>query len=189
MAAGTTHLRSDALDNRERVLTAARALFAERGVDVGVREIARAAGVGPATVYRRFPTKQALVEAAFGREMADCEAIVARGCAAGDPWEGLVSVVRELVVLNSRNLGFVVALAPDARTGEAIAAQRRELHRMLADLTRRAQAAGRVRADFGVADLVLLLRAGRGLSASTPQARDADARRFADLALDAIRAR
>ena len=58
-------LRADAEDNRERVLEAARELFAERGLDVPLREVARRAGVGPATLYRRFPTKQSLVDAAF----------------------------------------------------------------------------------------------------------------------------
>ncbi|QUF08348.1 TetR/AcrR family transcriptional regulator [Actinosynnema pretiosum subsp. pretiosum] len=183
------HLRSDALDNRDRVLATARALFAERGLAVGVREIARAAGVGPATLYRRFPTKQALVEAAFSLEMADCERIVVEACAVEDPWEGLVSALRELILLTTRNLGFVVSFAPDEETGEAITAQRRALHRMLADLARRAQAAGRLRPDVGVDDLVLLLRAGRGLAAGGPEAGGADARRFAALALDALRAR
>ncbi|MEU8275292.1 helix-turn-helix domain-containing protein [Microbispora bryophytorum] len=62
-------LRSDALDNRERILDAARALFAAEGLDVPMREIARRAGVGPATLYRRFPTKQLLVTEVFTDEM------------------------------------------------------------------------------------------------------------------------
>ncbi|CAM3337706.1 helix-turn-helix domain-containing protein [Kibdelosporangium persicum] len=58
-------LRSDARDNRDRILVAARTAFAADGIDVPMREIARRAGVGPATLYRRFPTKEALVTAAF----------------------------------------------------------------------------------------------------------------------------
>ena len=66
----TQMLRADAQENRDRILAAARALFAERGLDVGMREIARRAGVGPATLYRRFPTKQALIDEAFAVELA-----------------------------------------------------------------------------------------------------------------------
>ena len=58
-------LRSDARDNRERILDAARAVFAAEGLNVPMREIARRAGVGPATLYRRFPTKEMLVTEAF----------------------------------------------------------------------------------------------------------------------------
>lgn len=65
-------LRADAQDNRDRVLEAARALFAERGIDVTMRQIARRADVGPATLYRRFPTKQILVDEAFEYELRSC---------------------------------------------------------------------------------------------------------------------
>ena len=63
MAQEVTHnLRADAQENRDRILDAARALFSERGLDVSMREVARCAEVGPATLYRRFPTKQALID-------------------------------------------------------------------------------------------------------------------------------
>ena len=78
-------LRSDALDNRERILDAARAVFAAEGLDVPMREIARRAGVGPATLYRRFPTKQALAAEAFTDQMHACHAIVEEGLADPDP--------------------------------------------------------------------------------------------------------
>src|ERR1700729_80765 len=67
-------LRSDARDNRELILDAARALFAAEGLNVPMREIARRAGVGPATLYRRFPTKEMLVTEAFADQMLACHA-------------------------------------------------------------------------------------------------------------------
>ena len=76
-------LRSDARDNRELILDAARRAFAAEGLDVPMREIARRAGVGPGTLYRRFPTKEMLVTEAFTDEMCACHAIVERG--AGRP--------------------------------------------------------------------------------------------------------
>ena len=79
-------LRSDALDNRERILDAARAVFAADGLDVPMREIARRAGVGPATLYRRFPTKQTLATEAFTEQMHACHAIVQEGLADATSW-------------------------------------------------------------------------------------------------------
>lgn len=69
-------LRSDALDNRERILDAARAAFAAEGMNVPMREIARRAGVGPATLYRHFPAKQMLATKAFTDQLCACRAIV-----------------------------------------------------------------------------------------------------------------
>ena len=82
-------LRSDARDNRELILEAARALFATGGLNVPMREIARRAGVGPATLYRRFPTKEMLVTEALAGQMRACHAIVDEGLAEPDPWPGL----------------------------------------------------------------------------------------------------
>ena len=70
-------LRSDALDNRERILDAARAAFAAEGMNVPMREIARRAGVGPATFYRHFPAKQTLATEAFTDQLCACRVIVA----------------------------------------------------------------------------------------------------------------
>lgn len=76
VTANLTHnLRSDARDNRDRIMAVARDAFAE-GLDVPMRELARRAGVGPATLYRRFPAKEALVVEAFSEQMAACTAAV-----------------------------------------------------------------------------------------------------------------
>jgi AcrR family transcriptional regulator len=81
-------LRSDARDNRELILDAARRIFAAEGLDVPMREIARRAGVGPATLYRRFPTKEKLITEAFTGQIRTCHAIVDEGLADPDPWHG-----------------------------------------------------------------------------------------------------
>lgn len=188
MGADVTQLRADARDNRERILEAASDLFAERGLAVGMREIARRADVGPATLYRRFPTKQAVVEEAFGAEMDTCRRIVVDACDDPDPWQGFVRAVTGLIDLNTRNRGFVDAfIAAQPATGRLVE-HRRELLRMLDDLARRAQRAGDVRADFTIEDLALVLQAGRGLAPARGRAREAQARRFAVLLIDAFRA-
>ena len=180
-------LRVDARENRDRVLDAARELFAERGIDVTMRDIARRAEVGPATLYRRFPTKRALIDEAFASEMRECRAIVVEGSADPDPWHGFSSVIERITELNARNHGFVDAFLSANPEFERIATHRASLFRMLTDLAGRAQRAGGLRADFVMDDVLLLLLAGRGL-ASMPKERRVDAaRRFAALVIDALR--
>jgi AcrR family transcriptional regulator len=184
----TQILRSDAQDNRDRILAAARTLFSERGLDVGMREVARHAEVGPATLYRRFPTKQSLIDEAFEVEMRTCRAIVEEGSADPDPWHGFTSVIERLTVLNVRNRGFVDAFLPLAPGSAAFAQHRRELLRILDGLATRAREQGALRPDFVIDDLVLMLLAGRGLGFASASRRDAAARRFAGLVIDSFRA-
>jgi AcrR family transcriptional regulator len=180
-------LRADARDNRDRILTAARSLFAEHGLDVGMREIARRAGVGPATLYRRFPTKQAVIEEVFAVELRACRRIVVEGCQDPDPWYGFSSVVRRLIALHVRNRGFVDAFTSTKSADSPLAAHRRELLRMLDGLARRAQRSGDLRSDFVIDDLVLVLVAGRGLTDVGAWTRESAAQRFAALMLAAFR--
>ncbi|WP_127507219.1 TetR/AcrR family transcriptional regulator [Actinoplanes solisilvae] len=174
-------LRSDARDNRDRVLEAARSLFSEQGLGVPMREIARRARVGPATLYRRFPTKQALIDEAFADELRACSSIVRDGCADPDPWRGLRSIVSEVTELNAGNQGFVDAFTTAHPDAVDFAAHRAGMLRSLAGLFRRAKEAGELREDVVLEDLLLMLRAGRGLPAEA-------ARRFGALALEAFRA-
>src|ERR1700754_5178729 len=98
-------LRADAQRNLERILEAAREAFAERGLDVGMEELARRAGVGKATCFRRFPTKHALVLAVFEGFVEEAEALAERA-AAEEPWDSL----REYMIghgrFQSANAGF-----------------------------------------------------------------------------------
>jgi AcrR family transcriptional regulator len=181
-------LRSDARDNRDRVLAAARELFAERGLDVTMRDIARRAGVGPATLYRRFPTKRDIVEAAFHEEVRTCRQIVEDGCDDPDPWRGFCSVIDKISVLNVGNQGFVTAFTGTPSDTDILAAHRTSVLKDLSALTRRAKVAGTLRSDFVINDLVLVLLAGRGLASLPPAERQSAARRFATLAIDAFRA-
>jgi len=184
----TQMLRSDARDNRDRLLEAARELFSERGLDVPMREIARRAQVGPATLYRRFPTKQALIDEAFTDELRACAGIVRDGCADPDPWRGLCAIVHELTELNARNRGFVQAFTSSYPEAVSFTAHRERLLRSLAGLCRRARQAGALRADAVLDDLILIFMAGRAMASVPAKVRPAAARRFAALALEALRA-
>ncbi|NUR26550.1 MAG: TetR/AcrR family transcriptional regulator [Catenulispora sp.] len=183
-----THLlRVDARENRDRVLAAARELFAESGLEVTMRQIARRADVGPATLYRRFPTKRDLVLEAFEDELAECGSIVYDGAADPDPWRGFCDVVERVLLLNARNQGFTDAFMSAHPDVVDFAAHREELGRVVAAVIRRAQDAGRLRPDFAFDDFALILLAGRGLTAAPASTRDAAVRRFAAFVIDGLR--
>lgn len=181
-------LRSDAQDNRNRVLEAARELFAEAGLDVTMRQIARRAKVGPATLYRRFPTKQALILEAFMDELRACRGIVQDAAKDPDPWRGFCSVIERITVLNARNQGFTDAFLATYPSAMDFAAHRAEMAREFTAIVRHAKATGQLRADFVFDDFVLVLLAGRGLTTAPAEARSAAARRFAALAIEGFRA-
>ncbi|MEU9356197.1 helix-turn-helix domain-containing protein [Streptomyces griseoloalbus] len=179
-------LRSDALDNRERILEAARALFATEGLDVPMREIARHAGVGPATLYRRFPAKRTLVAEAFAEEVRACHAIVEEGLADPDPWRGFRRVIEKTCELHIRSLGFTeafMAAYPDAMD---FATDRARMLGSVAELARRAQKTGDLRPDFVPDDLVLVLMAHRGIHTTSTATRQAASRRFAALMIQSF---
>lgn len=146
--------------------------------------------MGPATLYRRFPVKRELVLAAFMDEFRACTAIVREASADPDPWRGFCGVIEAVTVLNARNQGFTDAFIAAYPGAVDVAAHRAELTRELAAISRRAKAAGDLRADFTLDDfvLVLVLLAGRGLAALPAADRAAAARRFAAVALDGLRA-
>jgi AcrR family transcriptional regulator len=179
-------LRSDALDNRELILDAARALFAAEGLNVPMRVIARRAGVGPATLYRHFPTKETLVTEAFAEEMRACRAIVDEGLAAPDPWHGFCLVIEKICALHARNRGFTAAFMTAYPGAADFAALRRHSLSSAAELARRAKEAGHLRSDFVLDDLILVFMANDGIRAASPAARVAASRRFAALAIQAF---
>ncbi len=181
-------LRSDARDNRERILAVARLAFAAEGLDVPIREIARRAEVGPATVYRHFPTKEVLLAEVFAEQLTLCSEIVADGLAAADPWQGFRLVVERLLEMHALDRGFSRAFTSRLPREAGFAADRDRTLRLLRDLIRRAKEAGGLRADFVLEDLVLALMANEGIRADSPEARAAASRRFAALMLQSFQA-
>src|SRR4051794_29857649 len=83
-------LRKDAARNRERLIAAGRDLFAQRGLDATLNDVAHHAGVGVATAYRRFTNKEELIEAIWRQQVDELEAILHEALATPDPWDGLV---------------------------------------------------------------------------------------------------
>ena len=162
-------LRADARRNRERVLTAAREAFAESGYGVPLDAIAARAGVGPGTVYRHFPTKEALFEAVTVARVRELVVLASAGAEAADLGAALDALLGRIAeeAVAKRDL-------PDALGGvgeAAVAVARTELHRALDRLLVRARAAGAVRAGIGAAELLALLK---GLLQAVQESADPD---------------
>jgi AcrR family transcriptional regulator len=187
-AATPQPLRADAVANRRRLVAAARAVFAERGLDAPLDEIARRAGVGNATLYRRFPTRDALLAAAFEDRLAEYARAAAAALRAPDPWTGFCGYVARVCAMQAADHGVRDVLTMTFPSAKALEAQRDRAYGAFVELVRRAQAAGHLRADFVPEDVVLVLMANagivRGLGAAAPQA----SARFVALVLDACRA-
>ncbi|ORI20034.1 TetR family transcriptional regulator [Rhodococcus sp. 1163] len=184
----TQILRTDASANRDRILEVAREVFAAEGLGVSMREVARRAEVGPATLYRRFPTKKDLILEAFLDEFRICRDIVRTGCANPDAWQGFCSVIDHISELNAQNQGFTEAFIAEYPDAVDLESHRGETLRAFADLALRAKQQGELRQDFVVDDFVLILMANRGLSTAPPEVRTRAARRFAAMMTDALHA-
>src|ERR1700689_1118757 len=153
-----------------------------------MREIARRAGVGPATLYRHFPTKETLVTEALAGQMHACRAIVDEGLADPDPWHGFCLGIERICELHARNRGFTAAFITAFPNAMDFAADREYALRSIAGLARRARDAGRLRPDFVLDDLILMLMANSGIRATSTAAAVAASRRFAALAIQAFQA-
>ena len=157
MEAHVRPLRADAARNRARVLDAARSAFAEAGLDVGVEEIARRAGVGKGTLYRRFPTKEALVCAIFEDILLEFERVAAEALAGEDGEQAFIRFMHTAAVMQAENQGFydvVSGIDSQVVTPE----QSARFRTAAAGPLQRAQAAGVVRDDIAANDLLQIFR-------------------------------
>lgn len=186
---GARPLRADAKLNRDRILAAAAGLFAERGLSVPLEEIAGRAGVGVATLYRRFSTRADLVAAAFERNMSRYIQAVDRALADPSAWDGFRVLIVELCELQATDAGlrdllttaFPASSTVEQRTGETV--------EKLRVLIGRAQAEGSLRPDAAAGDIVVMLMANAGVLKATGTAAPGAWRRFAALMVDAFGAR
>ncbi|WP_380283662.1 TetR/AcrR family transcriptional regulator [Kitasatospora purpeofusca] len=151
-------LRADAARNRAKLLDAATAVFAARGVGVPTEEIARAAGVGVGTLFRHFPTKEALLEAVMVRRLETIAAGAARVAAESEPADALFACFRLIAEQSVGKTAFAGALAAagiDVHT--SLRGPSAAIRELLADLLHRAQRAGAVRPGLTLPDLLALL--------------------------------
>ncbi|WP_229370765.1 TetR/AcrR family transcriptional regulator [Umezawaea beigongshangensis] len=186
--ADAVRLRSDALHNRERILDAAREVLTTRGLDVPMTAIARRAGVGVATLYRRFPTREALITEMFVDQLDDCASALDDALDDPDPWRGFCTGIEKLRSLQVADSGFTAAFLTAFPEAIDFEEKRATAERGLTELVRRAQASGHLRADFDPSDLVLLVLANNGLLASTGTAAAVASRRLVAYLLQSFRA-
>jgi AcrR family transcriptional regulator len=182
-------LRADAQLNRDRILNAAAKLFAERGLSVPLEEIAGHAGVGVATLYRRFPTRAHLAAAAFERNISQYTDAVDRALANPRPWDGFRALVFEACELQASDASLRDLLTTAFPASSAIERRINEAVEKVKELIARAQDEGSLRPDVVVADVVVMLLANAGVLKATGEAAPDAWRRFAALMLDAFRVR
>jgi AcrR family transcriptional regulator len=166
----TPVLRADAERNRARIIAAAREVFAEQGLAAPMEAIARRAGVGAATLYRRFPTRADLIAGTFEDKMTAYADAVGQALADPDPWNGFRSYVERVCAMQAEDRGFTDVLTLTFPTAKQFEAARLRAYNGWVELVARAKAAGRLRADFVPEDLVVLLMANAGVIAATGEA-------------------
>jgi len=188
-AAPRPALRADAERNRQRLIASAREVFAARGLDVPIEDIARHAGVGVATLYRRFPTRADLIAGAFEAKMAAYADAAGQALANPDPWAGFCRYIERVCAMQAEDRGFAHVLTMTFPAARRFEAERNLAYRGFLDLVSRAQAAGRLRRDFVGEDLAMLLMASAGVIAGTADAAPATWRRFAAYMIQAFSAR
>ncbi|MGZ4584625.1 MAG: TetR/AcrR family transcriptional regulator [Mycobacterium sp.] len=176
-------LRADAARNVGRILRAARDVYGELGPDAPVEAVARCAGVGERTLYRRFPTKADLVRAALDQSIAeDLTPVIDNARRADDPLRGLTQLIEAAISLGAREHNLLTAAR---RAGSLSSDISVSLNEALGDLAREGQRVGSIRADLVRDDLPRLVAMLFGVL-STMDAGSDGWRRYVALVVDAI---
>lgn len=180
-------LRADAERNRRRILAAAAEVFRQRGLDATLDDVARAAGVGVGTVYRRFPDKESLIGELFRDRIDALVAVAEDACEVADPWQGLVGYLEFAATSMADDAGLrqlmMYALYSRDQVGYASARMRPVVTR----LVERAQAAGQLRADMRAPDMKLIVFMLASLAEYTSSVQPDIWRRYFTLILDGMR--
>lgn len=180
-------LRRDAERNRKRILLAAAQVFSERGLDATLDDVARRAGVGVGTVYRRFPDKETLVAELFQDRIDELVSVAEEACMAGDPWDGLVSYLEHVSAAMSGDLGLRQMMMFATYGKDRVTYAQERMRPVIARLVARAQRAGELRGDFSATDVPMIALM---LSQATEYAAPAQPdlwRRYLALIIDGLR--
>ncbi len=187
-ATGARQLRADAQRNRDKLLDAAVRAFSRGGPEVTLEAIAKDAGVGIGTLYRHFPTREALVEAAYRSELARLCDVVPELLAAGPPDRAMRIWMDRFVDYMATKHGMADALrAVIASGGNPFAESRDRLLAAVTALLEAGTAAGTLRSDIAPADVLASLSGVSMVTAN--QAQPDQARRILDLLVDGLRYR
>jgi AcrR family transcriptional regulator len=180
-------LRADARRNRERIVTAARAVFSEQGREAQMDDVARRAGVGVGTVYRHFPTKDALIEGLVTAKFERLELWAQEALEVEDPWAAFEQMMWRSAEQMARDRTLFQVLSAEPELVERIANARVGLTVAMAEVMRRAQAAGALRADIRVEDIGPVM-CGVGGAMQMCMTTGGDWKRFFGFVIDGLRA-
>ncbi|MEU1366310.1 helix-turn-helix domain-containing protein [Streptomyces sp. NPDC005803] len=169
-----TGLRIDAERNRDRILAAARRLYAREGLAVSMAAVAREAGVGNATLSRRFASREELINAVFSDRMDAYAASVTTALAEPDAWRAFTDYIYAICAMQAADRGFADVLTMTFPAAKALEARRAEAYNDVLALIARARKTGHLREDFTDRDIPILLMANAGVvSAAGDAAPDA----------------
>jgi AcrR family transcriptional regulator len=182
----TRPLRADAQRNRDKIVAAAREAFAEKGLDAQIEDTARRAGVGVGTLYRHFPTKDALVRALVEKQMEEMTALAPQFMEAAkeDAWEAFAGFIRACGENHVRDRALSQVLSTQPASSFIDLAMDTGLMRASTDLLREAQKAGVARKDLVATDVGLVMC---GLSAVLESFGEAGGRRYLEMMLAGMR--
>ena len=179
-------LRKDAARNRAALLQAAREVFAARGIEASLDEIAHHAGVGVGTAYRHFANKHELVAACAQQAFEQVVRFAQDGLATPSPWDGLVAFIENVAQSQAENRGLREIIAGEYEP-QQLSATRQQLFDAVAQLLARAQTARLVRADAEPSDLGMILIMLSAVSDVAAAAEPALWRRYLPMLLDGLR--
>ncbi|MFF5303609.1 TetR/AcrR family transcriptional regulator [Streptomyces sp. NPDC013161] len=186
---GDRPLRRDAALNREKILRAAREVFGQHGLRVTLDDVARHAGVGVGTVYRRFPDKETLVRALFEQDLGIRQASAERALAHPDPWEGFVDFLMEMGADLAENRGLQEVIMLGSHSSEPIETMRGGMLPFLEALIQRAQESGDLRAEITPSDIPVIVQMLSAASQFTQGKRPEVWRRYFEIILNGVRQR
>ena len=189
MAIAPRPLRADAARNRARLLAAAREVFAERGLDATMDQVARRAGVGVGTAYRRFRNRDDLIAALFEERLEEFMAILDAALADDDPWRGLSAFLERSMEMQAEDRGFKELMLQSAEGPERMRRFRAQIRPLVGELVRRARDAGELRPDVVEDDIVLVSLMTGAVSEFAHGIEPRLWRRSLALQLDGLRAR
>jgi AcrR family transcriptional regulator len=183
-------LRCDAERNRQRILLAARAAFAERGVTVTLDEIAQRAGVGVGTVYRRYANKDDLIDELYEDIVDEIAAVAKAELAQDDPWKGLAGFLEQSLANMASNRALKEILPGGSQRGrERVARARERVTPLASELFERAKQSGRLRPDVTDADMKTIVMMLGAVIDSTRTTQPDAWRRYLGIVLDGLRTR
>jgi AcrR family transcriptional regulator len=189
MTTGATRsLRKDAALNRQRLLASASELFAERGLDVTLNDIAHHAGVGVGTAYRRFSNKEEVIDALFEDRLQEITTLANEALTKEDAWMALVSFLEASLELQFGDRGLTQIMNNPALGHERVKEARDRAAPLLTEIVNRAKRQGSLREDFDQSDMIFMQMALTAVMDSTRELAPQLYRRYLTLLLDGIRA-